>query len=297
MRDLPLNALRAFALVCAHQGLRPAARELGISHSALSRHVAELERWSGTALTDKRRRRLTLTPAGEALGKAALAALKDLERAAAAVREARTPGSVVISTTASFAARWLLPRLSRLESAEPAIAVSVLVDSRPADLESSEVDLAIRMGRGPWRDADSELLMDEVLYPVASAPYWKRFGAPTSPSALTRLRLLHDRDPHTGWDLWRRAHGPATLDIRVGPRFASSDLVLRAAAHGHGVALARSRLVGDDLASGALIRLFAPREVPIGPAYWMLFPPHGRSRQSTATVAAWLREERGGARF
>src|SRR3979409_1726379 len=126
MHDLPLNALRAFALIYEHQGLRAAARELGVTHSSLSRHLAELEAWLGIRLTDGTRGRLglALTAQGEALGKATLAGLKEIERATEARREARSPSSVVISTTASFAVRWLLPRLPRLEARHPKVAVS-----------------------------------------------------------------------------------------------------------------------------------------------------------------------------
>jgi LysR family glycine cleavage system transcriptional activator len=67
--------------------------------------------------------------------------------------------------------------------------------------------------------------------------------------------------------------------------------VLRAAAQGQGVALARHRLAADDLASGVLVRPFGERVVALGPAYWVLFPPHGRTRPATAAVLAWLKRE------
>ncbi|HET9451617.1 MAG TPA: LysR substrate-binding domain-containing protein [Aggregicoccus sp.] len=293
MRDLPLNALRALALMYEHGGVRAAARELGIAHSSLSRHLAELEAWLGVPLTREARGRrgLAFTPQGEALGRATLAGLRQIEEAAGSVREARSPHSVQLSTTASFAGRWLLPRLPRLEAEHPRLEVSVLVDPRPVDLERGGVDLAIRMGPGPWRGVDAEPLLDEVLYPVMSPEAWRAAGRPERPAALSRLRLLHDRDPNASWELWRREHGPAALDIRRGPRLASSDLVLRAAAQGQGVALARHRLAADDLASGVLVRPFGERSVALGPSYWVLFPPHGRTRPATAAVYAWLRRE------
>jgi len=293
IRELPLNALRAFALVYGHGGVRAAARELGIAHSSLSRHLAELEAWLGVPLTEGKvgRRGLSFTAHGEALGQAALAGLREIARAAGSVREARSPSSVVISTTASFAARWLLARLPRLEAERPELEVSVSIDSRPVDVDSGDVDLAIRMGRGPWRDVDCEPLMDDVLYPVMSPSFFRRSGQPRRPAALTRLRLLHDRDPNTSWDAWRRAHGPPGLDVRRGPRLTSSDLVLRAAVLGQGVALARHRLAADDLASGALLRPIAGLSVALGPAYWLVLPTHGRGRRSTAAVVDWLKRE------
>ena len=292
MGALPLNALRALALVHEHRGVRAAARELGISHSSLSRHLSELETWLGVRLTEDPggRRGLTFTPQGEALGQGAFAALRDLERVALSVREARSARSVVVSTTGSFSARWLLPRLARLEAERTDLEVSVWVDTKPVDLEGGEVDLAIRMGRGPWRDLDCEPLLDEVLYPVMSPAYHRKAGSPRRPAALGRLRLLHDRDPSATWESWRRTFGPAALEVRRGPRFASSDLVLRAAALGHGVALARHRLAADDVAAGALLRPFESASLPLGPAYWLVLPARGAVLSAaTRAFAAWVR--------
>ena len=114
MRDLPLNALRAFAAVCSQGGVRPAARELGVAHSSVSRHVAELEAWLGVPLTRAPGGRvgLALTPQGEALGRVTLACMQEISRTAEALREARSPYSVTISAAPSFASRWLLPRRS-----------------------------------------------------------------------------------------------------------------------------------------------------------------------------------------
>lgn len=293
MKELPLNALRAFAVVHASGGVRAAARELGIAHSAVSRHLAELESWMGVPLfrPSAGRRGLILTPQGEALGRAALSGLRDIARAVDALREVRSAGSVTLSTTASFAARWLLPRLPALQEAHPRIEVSVVVDPKPVELDTGEVDLAIRMGRGPWPDLDCEPLMEDSLYPVMSPAFWKKSGRPDTPAGLLRLRLLHDRDPHATWEAWKAVFGPASLDVRAGPRLASSDLVLRAALQGQGVALARHQLAADDVASGALLRPLGKRSVELGPAYWLVLPRYSQVRPATRTVAHWLKKE------
>jgi LysR family glycine cleavage system transcriptional activator len=294
MRDLPLHALRALASVYLHGGVRAAARELGIAHSSVSRHLAELEKWLGVKLTRAGaadRRRLAFTPQGEALGKTALASLSEIAHAAAALREARSSRSVTISSAPSFAVRWLLPRLPGFEQAFPRVEISVVVERRLDDPEAGGIDLAIRMGRGPWPDLRCEPLMDDALFPVMSPAFWKKSGRPREPADLAGLRLLHDRDPHASWEAWRREHGPHALDVRRGPRFTSSDLVLRAAAQGQGVALARRRLAADDLASGALVRPIAGRSVDLGPAYWLVTPRQAPERPALSTVVAWLRRE------
>jgi len=293
MKDLPLNALRVFASAHEHGGVRAAARELGVAHSAVSRHLAELENWLGVPLRESGAARSTwnLTAQGEVLARAVQAGLREIAEAVEAVRETRSPFAVSISAAPSFAARWLLPRLPELERAHPRVEVSVLVNQRLEDPRNAGVDIALRMGAGPWRGLHCEPLMDDALYPVMSPSAWKESGKPADPRALAGLRLLHDRDPHAGWDSWRRRFGPASLALR-GPRFSSSDLLLRAAEQGQGVALARHRLAAEAIAEGKLLRPFGAREVVLPQAYWIVqSSPAPAPRHAVNTVIAWLRQQ------
>jgi LysR family transcriptional regulator, glycine cleavage system transcriptional activator len=290
---LPLNSLRVFATVYAEGGIRRAARKLGIAHSSVSRHLTELDAWLGVTLINDYggRRGISFTPPGEALGRAMLASLREIERAVASLRESKSARSVTISAAPSFAARWLLPRLPRLEQSNPHLEVSVVVDQRIEDLEAGRIDLAVRMGRGPWPDVRCEALMDDMLYPVMSPALFEASGRPSQPADLLGMRLLHDRDPHASWQAWKQAHGPDLLDVLAGPRFTSSDLVLRAAMQGQGVALARHRLAFDEVASGALVRPIKGVGVALGPAYWIVLPQHGRVRAGTLAVIDWFKRQ------
>lgn len=293
MRALPLNALRAFAAVYETGGIRPAARALDVTHSAVSRYVRELEAWVHAPLFKRREgvRSVEFTPQGEALGRAALGSLTELADAVAGVRELRSGNAVTVSTTPSFAARWLLPRLGALADAHPSIELSVVAEQALIDPAAHGVDLAIRLGHGPWTGFDCSPLMDDTLFPVMSPAAWDDAGRPSTPEALRRLRLLHDRDPNAGWPIWLDRFGPPGLDARSGPRYSSTDLLLRAAAQGLGVALARGGLATDDLASGTLIRPFGDRTVVVADAYWILRLPHAAERAAVNTVIDWLRAE------
>lgn len=295
MKDLPLNSLRAFATVFARGGVRAAARELGTAHSAVSRHLRELEAWLGIELVAKNTgsRATSLTPQGETLGRAALAGLQAIEQAALSLRESRSSLSVAIGTAPSFAVRWLLPRLPRFETEHPHIEVSVVVDAGLGGLRSGAIDLFVAMGPGPFPGLTSEPLADDALFPVMSPAYWKKSGRPTEPSGLASLRLLHDRDPHASWEAWRAAFGPEKLDSQKGPRLTSTDLVLRAAAQGQGVALARYQLAVDDLEAGLLCRPVPGLAVELKDAYWILLPRHATPRPALKTVVAWLKREAG----
>lgn len=285
--------MRAFALTVDRGGVRAAARELGVSHSAVSRHLTELDRWFGVPLFERGRGRQSarITPQGRRLANTLLGALNDIQRAAEGVREGRSRHAVVICCAPSFAGRWLLPRLAAFERGYPHLEVSIHVDQRVENPTESGADLAIRMGSGPWTGVESKPLMDDALFPVMSPSAWAKAGRPKDPADLCKLRLLHDRDPNASWLMWRQAHGPANLEVRKGPRFTSSDLVLRAAAQGLGVALARMRLVAEDLEAGALVRPLGTLALRLKDAYWLVRAKGQPENAIAALVAGWLERE------
>jgi LysR family glycine cleavage system transcriptional activator len=172
--------------------------------------------------------------------------------------------------------------------------VSIVVEQDVKPLAEQGADLAVWMSAAPGGDGDSHPLMEDELYPVASPAYWASHGDGEPNAALGRARLLHDRDPAAAWERWFAANPCPGADARAGPRFTSTDLVLRAAAEGLGVALARDRLVGADLASGVLVRPFGGRAVAIGPAYWLVTRKGGARRAAEAAVAEWLQAQAAG---
>jgi LysR family glycine cleavage system transcriptional activator len=209
----------------------------------------------------------------------------------ASVREARSDTSVQIGTHPSFAVRWLLPRIPELEARHPQIEVSVIVDRRLSDLQGTDLDMAIAMGPRRPPDPRWQRLMGDQLYPVMSRAFWNQHRRPAKPEDLAGLRLLHDRDPDASWGEWRSVHGPEKLDVQKGPRFTSTDLVLRAAAHGQGVALARHQLAVGDIASGHLIRPLGDLTVELEDAYWIVLPRHKLPTPATRSVIEWLKQE------
>lgn len=293
MQRVPLSALRAFAMVYETGGVRPAARALQVTHSSVSRQLRELEAWLGIALLEKRgsKARLVFTPQGRALGKAALDGLSALTNAVESARELRRANSVVIATTASFGARWLIPRLPKLRKTHEWIEVSVITQQAVQQLAEQGADLAIRMGGGPWSDGKCEPLMDDALYPVAARHYWSEIRERDPARALAKVRLLHDRDPDSSWERWLAKYPSPGVDLRAGARFTSSDLVLRAAASGLGVGLARHQLAAADVQAGLLTRPFGSARVAIARAYWLVQLADDRPRPALRAVVQWIKEQ------
>lgn len=292
MKQLPMNALRAFAIVYREGGIRPAARRLEVSHSSVSRHLREIEAWIGTELIDRDAggRQLVFTAQGARLGETVWEALSKVQAVTESLREQRPGNAVLVDTTPSFAARWLLPRLPALTAALPWVEVSVVVDQRQRKPREHGCDLSIRMGAGPWSDGVAMPLMDDALVPVASAAYWDAHRRPRDARDFAGHTLLHDRDPNASWQMWCDRYGPMGLDVRQGRRFGSSDLLLRAAEQGMGVALVHRRLARESLANGLLEAAFEDFDLPAENAYWIITAQRHK-RAAVKALVDWLTVE------
>lgn len=290
---MPYASLRALAAVHETSGIRAAARLLNVSHSAVCRHLRELEGWLQAPLFEPRKgtSKLTLTPQGAALARAAAASLSELRRAVDSVRERKRPNSVVIGTTASFAARWLIPRLPELQTHHGWIDVSVVPIQGIVSPREQGADVVIRMGFGPWPDEVAEPLMNDRLYPVARASYWAGLAGRSDSKKLKSAKLIHDRDPSVGWEQWLSAFPVPGLDLLAGPRFPSSDLALDAAVAGLGVALARGRLAQRDVDAGLLVRPFGEVQIELDTAYWLLRSSPRPAGSAEELVIEWIRRQ------
>ncbi|MFT6558639.1 LysR substrate-binding domain-containing protein [Sneathiella sp.] len=290
MKSLPLNNLHAYSVVFEAGGVRAAARVLGITHSSVSRHIRELELWMGVPLleTAEGRRKLVFTPEGEKLAKEASAHFSGLQASVQSIKERADQRTVVIETTPSVAIRWLLPRLSEFEEEHPDIDVSVLIDQRQKTPFEAGADFSIRMGRGPWSEVDCTSLMDEEFIPVVSPDLWKKWGAPKALNEIRNIRLIHDRDPNISWHAWSKQHGVSLHDPNKGPRYTSSDLVLRAAEQGLGIALAPKRMAVESIKAGHLIAPLSSVSFEIKDYYWIIQSRIRPGRWAVDRVIQWV---------
>jgi LysR family transcriptional regulator, glycine cleavage system transcriptional activator len=290
----PLNSLRAFLAAARHASFVRAGTELNVTPAAISQQVKQLEDHLGVALFQRFPRRLLLTEEGRA-------ALPDLEKGFAHLARAVTDlkggslsGPVVISVIPSFAARWLVPRLPAFVAAYPDIELTLRAELRNVDFAREDVDLGIRYGRGLYPGLDTHPLLREEVFPVCAPSLLN------GPRPLRRLEdlshhpLLHDRqitgeEPSLSWRAWLVGAGFQQIDAQRGPGFTDATMLMDAASRGMGVALGRSALVADDLASGRLVRPF-PFSRPAEYAYFAVLP-EGRSRQPrVAAFLAWLED-------
>jgi LysR family transcriptional regulator, glycine cleavage system transcriptional activator len=282
----PLSALRAFEAAARHLNFTRAAEELNLTHGAISHQMKALEGQLGVTLFRRERRRLLLTDAGQRFAARVRAVLSDLAEGVDAIAGKSDPHLLTVSMLPSFASRWLIPRLASFQRRHPEIDVHVSGSHALAEFGAGGVDLAIRFGRGGWPGVVAEKLFDEEVFPVASPKLAGRW--PLKPQELDRFVLLRsEREP---WQPWFRAMGIALDEPKRGPIFSDEILMLQAAEHGLGIALARGAIAAPEIAAGRLVRLFPSRVQPRS-AYYLVYPRANASLPTVAAFREWIMAE------
>jgi len=295
----PLNALRCFEVAARHESFTKAARELFVTPAAVGQQVRQLEAILGQALFRRENRRLVPTAIGLALLPGIREGFAQLAHAVGLAQDRSDDRRLTVSVAPSFAAKWLLPRLSDFEQRHPEFDLRVEASMQLADLDDGSTDLAIRYGAGGYTGLLVERLLGEEVVPVCS-PALLAKGPPLSePQDLKRHTLLHDDSPDNdptcpSWGMWLRAAGVDGVDAERGPRFSQSSLVLEAAALGRGVALAKATIAADDLASGRVLRLFE-MAAPLAFAYYLVYSQSAATKPRVAAFRRWLLGQAGAA--
>lgn len=289
----PLLSVRAFEAAARHGSFVRAAEELFVSAGAVGHQVRQLEDWLGAALFLRRPRSVELTETGRRYFVEVRPLLEELERASLAFRSTDDANEVTVTAMPSFVTRWLMPRLGRFREAHPKIEVRLLASVPPVDFARDRVDLAIRLGAGPYgQGLEAEVLLPETFHVVGSPATCLDVRRPADVIAQT---LLHDeyesRIPdQIDWSRWctaQRLQVPLQR-LRQGLRFSHTYLTLDAAAAGQGIAVASDVLSFDAIEQGILARATLPA-VPGPYSYHLLVPQAARGRRPVSVFCEWLR--------
>jgi len=291
----PLNALRAFEASARLGSFVTAAQELRVSAAAVSQQVRRLEEYLDTTLFQRLARGLVLTDQGRDYLPELSAGFDLLGESTARVRAKRADGVLSLTTLASFANGWLLPRLPRFRERAPRIDVVMRTSRHVMDFRRDAIDLAIRFAPGPGRGLQGEMLCHEELFPVASPQLFRGGRIPHTLAALIDYPLLHDTDagpeqPWLGWRGWFERAGLPTAEIGRGTHFSDSVVLLAAAVAGLGIAIGRAPHVGPLLERGQLVRV-TPESWMSPWSYFLVAPPAHFKRPVVRTFADWALEE------
>jgi len=288
-----LNGLRAFEAAARHLSFTRAAVELNVTQAAVSHQIKGLEDQLGQELFRRVGRGLQLSDAGQHLFPHVRDGLDHMARGIREIARDDEQGALTLSTFASIASAWLVPRLGGFRRQHPDIDVRMTLGDRLTDFRTDDVDVAVRYGKGEWDGAEAVFLMSEDIYPVIS-PELLASGPPLrEPADLLRNRdsypLLHDVMPED-WGMWFASVGIPDADVDHGYELEYSHLIYQSAMAGEGVALGRSVLVRDALMSGQLVRLF-DHSLPADFGYWLVAAPATWRRPKVRAFRDWLLEE------
>ncbi len=264
-----LNQMEAFVRVVDLGGFTDAARKMGLSKSAVSKHVASLEERLGARLLNRTTRRVSPTEIGLAYYDRAIRVLAEAEEADAMVSSMQDDprGELRISAPFSFGIRALAPAVSDFLARYPEIAVHMVLDDRRVELVAEGFDLAIRIGDLPDSSLRARKLADANLHIVASAAYLAQHGEPRSVHDLADHNLLHYSNLSSG-NYWRLpGPGGQERQVRAVGRLTvnNGDALRQAAVDGLGIAMLPDFIVADLIETGALTEILAEfRRPPMG---------------------------------
>lgn len=292
----PLDLLVSFEAVARLNSITRAAAERFITQSAMSRQIQALEAELGLALFQRQHRALALTDAGRHLLAACTSVLAQLHDTFAAIRAPAARQWLALTTTPSFAALWLIPRLADFTRAHPGIDVRLDASFERRELRRDGFDIAVRYGPVAaigGAQADAVRLFGEALVPVCAPSLLMHPDAPLhAPVDLAHHTLLQLTPGLPGgmpvdWESWLQALGAPLVQPLATLSFSSYNEAIAAALAGQGVALGRRPLLDGLISSGQLV-------VPFGKAtdtargYVLIVEPLARRRPAVQALAAWL---------
>ena len=289
MRSLPpLAAVRVFEAAARHENFTSAANELVMTQAAVSYQVKLLEERLGVPLFRRERRGVSLTDAGRRTAREVSAAFDTLDAAFAGLR-AEDETVLTISTTATFANTWLAWRLGSFQMRHPDMAVRLQTSDHVIDFAASDVDVAIRAGRGNWDGVTIDQLIDVDFTPMCSPAFLAR-NPLREPADLLQVPQI---SPHDEW--WAYWLAEAGVDGSGAPRRGGIRLDSQAhdghaAMGGQGVAMLTPFLWRNDLAEGRLVQPFA-QVCTRGYGYWLVSPTHRRRVTKIKRFREWLLAE------
>ena len=287
---LPVTALRTFEAAARLLSFKLAAAELAVTATAVSHQVKALERHVGYALFERVPRGVRLTEKGARLFAGVHGALLDVAQTLDALRAAPASGALTLSTTHSFAALWLVPRLGRFHAAFPQYQLNLKTSPETVDLlRDASVDLAIRYSRQRWPGLHAACSLQEWfgVYGAPALAAWPSRRAPSLVTVRWRDSQLYDR----GWQDWCEAAGlPSWRKPAAVHAYEEEHYALQAAIAGQGLVLASSVMVSDSVAAGTLVA-YRPQVRVAGSAYTALCTPGRERHPPVRAFLGWLRKE------
>ncbi|UOF15575.1 LysR substrate-binding domain-containing protein [Lysobacter capsici] len=284
--NLPLTALRSFESAARHLSFKAAAEELHVTPTAISHQIKQLEHTLGLALFDRLPRGVALTGDGRRLFRDLHGALLEIAQSLAALQPQRSTGRLTVTTTASFAALWLIPRIGGFYQQHPDIAVRIDTGAQVVDLQQdASVDLAIRYGGAVPAGLHRHGGLREHFGVYGAPGHVEAEAAKPSPTLIS-VEWGESQLYECTWQTWCDRAGVDWMKPGgVMRAYDEEHYALHAASAGQGLVLASSVVTAGSVERG-LLAMHRPDITVPGETYHVLCVP-GRERHPP--VKAFLR--------
>lgn len=280
----PLNPLRAFEATARRGSVSAAARELNVTHGAISHQIKALEDSLNATLFERGGRRLKLTAQGALLLPVVSQAFDNIAAAAALMARPATSGKLNIICVAGLLSSWIIPQLNSFTEQFPDITVSLLTGNDPSSLNDTNIDIAILYGNGMLPNLWSKKWTDINLFPVAS-PILLNSKPLRNIRDLSEHVILHG-DQGLEWNTWLRA-ADATGTLKRQHFMNDARLSTEAAVHGQGIALGDTITARGHIANGDLVVPF-DLGVPAEHSFYVACRPEVRAAPIVNVFIDWF---------
>src|SRR5580692_375893 len=269
----PINALVVFEVAARHENLTAAGAELCIAASAVSRHVATVERETGLSLFTRNGNRLELTAAGQRLADAVGAGLGHVRDVLASLKQGERKRVLTIACSHDLAQNWLMPRFREIAEHIDDRQVRVITAATYDGFDAPDIDLSIRFGDGKWPGFTAAHLFDEEGFPICAPEFLARhpelLNAP--PQVLMKfplLRLVSEETIGLKWADWL-SHQGIKLPVVTGPVFSTFSLLLLELVAARGIALGYQGIVDQLFIDRRIVRL-SERSIRTGLGFYLV---------------------------
>ncbi|WP_042299516.1 LysR family transcriptional regulator [Paraburkholderia kururiensis] len=292
MATIQPDDLGFFSTLAGSGSLTAAARELGLSTAAVSKHLAQMEARAGVALVNRTTRRMSLTPEGELYLARARQILSEMDELAELLGGSRAvpKGLLRVNATLGFGRSHVAPAISRFVERYPEVEAQLQLSVDPPPLSDDAFDVCVRFGEPPDARVIARRVAPNRRLLCASPAYLRRHAAPKSPRELAQHNCIGIRQGGDGYGVWRLTSGRGaaqkTETVRVRGNLTTNDgeIAVKWALDGHGILMRAEWDIAPYLLDGTLVQVLPEYRTP-GADIYAVYAPH---HQLSARVRAFV---------
>jgi LysR family transcriptional activator of dmlA len=293
MRDaVEPSDLSFFSTLAASGSLSAAARELGLTPAAVSKHLTQMETRAGVQLVNRTTRRMMLTPEGEMYLDHARRILDEIDELAELLGTAKKSpkGLLRVNATLGFGRSHVAPVISRFVAQHPQVSVQLQLSVTPPPLTDDAFDICIRFGEPPDTRVVARRLATNRRLLCAAPSYVASRGMPMTAHDLTRHNCIGIRQGDEAYGVWRLTSGRGasrkTEAVRINGTLTTNDgeIAVKWALEGHGVLMRAEWDIKQYLADGSLVRVLPEHDTPNADIFAVYSQRHQMSNRIRAFV-------------